>query len=116
MRLPELIRDRKESILEDFEKFARTHTAPGVSMDLAALRDHASAMLDEFAREMEQPQTGAEQERKAWGDAPEDGGEATAADMRSQVGRERLTFGDPRREPAMEAGQSVARDHGRAPA
>ncbi len=49
-------------------------------MDLAALRDHASAMLDEFARAMEQPQTGAKQERKAWGDAPEDGGEATAAE------------------------------------
>lgn len=80
MRLSDLIRDRKESILEDFEKFARTHTSPGVSMDIAALRDHASGMLDEFAREIEQPQTGAEQERKAKGDAPEEGGEATAAE------------------------------------
>ena len=80
MRLSDLIRDRKEPILEDFEKFARTHTSPGVSMDIEALRDHASDMLDDFAREVEQPQTGAEQERKAKGDAPEDDGEATAAE------------------------------------
>jgi signal transduction histidine kinase len=37
-------------------------------------------MLDDFAREIEQPQTGAEQERKGKGDAPEDGGGATAAE------------------------------------
>jgi hypothetical protein len=80
MRLSDLIRDRKEAILEDFEKFARTHTAPGTSMDIAALRHHASSMLDTFAREMEQPQTGAEQERKSKGDAAQsDVGEATAA-------------------------------------
>ncbi len=80
MRLSDLIRDHKESILEDFEEFARTHTSPGVAMDITALRDHASGLLDEFAREIEQPQTGGEQERKAKGDAPEEGGEATAAE------------------------------------
>jgi signal transduction histidine kinase len=81
MRLSDLIRDRKEPILEDFEKFARTHTSPGVSMDIEALRDHASGMLDFFAREVEQPQTGAEQERKAKGDAsPKDDGQASAAE------------------------------------
>ena len=81
MRLSDLIRDRKEAILEDFEKFARTHTSPGVSMDIEALRDHASGMLDTFARELEEPQTGAEQERKAKGDAtPKDNDDATAAE------------------------------------
>jgi signal transduction histidine kinase len=81
MRLSDLIRDRKEPILADFEKFARTHTSPGTSMDIGALRDHASGMLDAFARELEQPQTPAEQERKAKGDAaPKDDGESTAAE------------------------------------
>jgi hypothetical protein len=64
MRLSDLIRDRKEPILEDFEKFARTHTSPGASMNIEALRDHASGLLDAFARDLERPQTGAEQERK----------------------------------------------------
>ena len=81
MRLSDLIQDRKEAILEDFEKFARTHTSPGTSMDIEALRDHASGMLDEFAREVEEPQTDAEQERKSKGDAaPDDGGGSTAAE------------------------------------
>jgi len=81
MRLSALIRNRKESILEDFEKFARTHTVPGVSMDIAALRDHASGMLDDVARDVEQPQTGAEAERKSKGDAaPKDEEDSTAAE------------------------------------
>lgn len=81
MRLSDLIRDRKEAILEDFEKFARTHTSPGTTMDIAALRDHASDMLDAFALEIEQPQTGAEQQRKGKGDAaPKDDSQATAAE------------------------------------
>ena len=81
MRISDLIRNRKEAILEDFEKFARTHTSPGTAMDIEALRDHASGMLDAFARELEQPQTDAEQEQKAKGDAaPDSSGEATAAE------------------------------------
>jgi signal transduction histidine kinase len=78
MRLSDLIRDRKEAILEDFEKFARTHTAPGISMDIEALRDHASGMLDTFAREMEEPQTDAEQKRKSKGDEDDDAGSTAA--------------------------------------
>ena len=31
-----------------FEEFARTHTSPGATMDVAALRDHASEILDAF--------------------------------------------------------------------
>lgn len=82
MRLSDLIKDRKEAILEDFESFARTHTAPGTTMDIEGLRDHASEMLNTFAREMEEPQTGAEQERKSKGDAgaeDEDGASAAEA-------------------------------------
>jgi signal transduction histidine kinase len=80
MRLSDLIRDRKEPILEDFEKFARTHTSPGASMNIEALRDHASGLLDAFARDLERPQTGAEQERKGKGDAGEPDDDETAAE------------------------------------
>lgn len=69
MRLSELLRERKEAILQEFEDFARTHTAPGISMRVEALRDHAAGMLDAMALDLEQPQTEAEQELKGKGDA-----------------------------------------------
>lgn len=92
MRLSDLIRDRKEAILEDFEEFARTHTSPGTSMDIAALRDHASAMLDTFVREMEEPQTGAAQERKSKGDESADGDNGSTAAEEHGVDRARRGF------------------------
>ncbi|HET9986815.1 MAG TPA: sensor histidine kinase [Longimicrobiales bacterium] len=70
MRLSELIRERKAAILEEFEDFARTHTASGASMDIEALRDDAAGMLEVFERDLERPQTAAEQEQKGKGDAP----------------------------------------------
>jgi signal transduction histidine kinase len=70
VRLSRLILERKEEILRDFEDFARTHTEPGASMDVVALRDHAAGMLEAFARDLESPQTSAEQERKSKGGAP----------------------------------------------
>ena len=69
MRLSRLIHDQKESILQDFEEFARTHTSSGTAMDIAALRDHAAGILDAFARDLEQPQSEAERDRKSKGDA-----------------------------------------------
>lgn len=56
MRLSQLILKEKESILRDFEEFARTHTPPGKSMDVDALRDHADGMLEAIARDLERPQ------------------------------------------------------------
>jgi signal transduction histidine kinase len=70
MRLPQFIAQHSESILEEFEEFARTHTAAGMAMDVAALRDHAAAMLGTIARDMGQPQSDAAQARKSRGDAP----------------------------------------------
>ncbi len=92
MRLSVLIRDHKEAILEDFAKFARTHTAPGTSMDIEGLRDHASGMLDTFAREMEEPQTGAEQERKSKGDEDTEDDEGSTAAEDHGVDRARRGF------------------------
>jgi signal transduction histidine kinase len=80
MRLSEVILKEKDSILRDFEAFARTHTSPGESMDVEALRDHAAGMLDAIAHDLEQPQTAAEQDQKAKGEAPRDAEAATAAE------------------------------------
>jgi signal transduction histidine kinase len=79
MRLPNFIALRSESILAEFEEFARTHTAAGVTMDVAALRDHAAAMLAAIALDMGQPQTDAAQTRKSKGDAPADADPAPTA-------------------------------------
>ena len=70
MRLAEFVVANEESILQEFENFARTHTTAGESMDIAALRDHASAMLHAIALDMNQPQTRAAQAAKSRGDAP----------------------------------------------
>lgn len=69
MRLADLLRDQREAILQEFEDFARSHTVPGTSMDIEALRDHAAGMLEAMALDLEQPQTEAEQRRKGRGDA-----------------------------------------------
>ncbi|MEX2049499.1 MAG: sensor histidine kinase [Gemmatimonadota bacterium] len=80
MRLARFIREEQERILEEFEEFARTHTGPGDTMDILALRDHAVGILSAIALDMEQPQSEAAQERKSKGDAPEDGQPDTAAE------------------------------------
>lgn len=59
--LSEFIREHREEILEAWERFARERPAT-ISMDVAGLRDHAGAMLDTIARDLEKPQT--EQQRK----------------------------------------------------
>jgi signal transduction histidine kinase len=80
MRLSELILQEEESILQEFEEFARTHTSPGKLMNIEALRDHAAEMLEAIVHDLEQPQTAAEQEAKAKGEAPRQQEAATAAE------------------------------------
>ena len=70
MRLATFILEHEERILQEFEDFARTHTDAGEAMDIAALRDHASAILRAIALDIGQPQTKAEQTEKSMGDAP----------------------------------------------
>jgi signal transduction histidine kinase len=70
VRLSEFIRTRSESILREFEEFARSHTTAGDAMDMQSLRDHAAEMLVAIALDIDQPQTGAAQSLKAKGDAP----------------------------------------------
>jgi signal transduction histidine kinase len=53
MRLHEFIRANREQILMDWETFARTCVPASTTMDVDALRDHASAMLTLIAAELE---------------------------------------------------------------
>lgn len=62
--------------MAEWETFARRLGATTASMDIAALRDHASEMLTVIAADLETPQTEREQRRKATGDAPAGAGDA----------------------------------------
>jgi signal transduction histidine kinase len=82
MRLAEFITTQRERIMAEWETFARDIGTVSATMDIAALRDHASEMLTVIAADLETPQTGAEQHEKSIGQGP-DGDEApsTAAEQ-----------------------------------
>jgi signal transduction histidine kinase len=69
--LSAFIREHRDEILSEWEAFART-TPVGPSMSVAALRDHAQAMLDAIVIDLEAPQTAREQSDKGKGLAPEE--------------------------------------------
>ena len=80
MRLSEFINSRREEILAEWETFARTLGPASDTMDIAALRDHASEMLTVIAADLDTPQTLNQQHEKSIGNAPgEDADLATAA-------------------------------------
>lgn len=62
------IRENSEPILQEWENFARG-LPMGATMDVAALRDHAKAMLGVIARDLETPQTARQADDKAKGEA-----------------------------------------------
>ncbi len=66
MRLADFILKNTEAILAEWEAFART-IAPGATMDVLALRDHAADILRATARDMESAQTGLQQSDKSKG-------------------------------------------------
>lgn len=68
MRISQFIESNMERILTEFEAFARGLVVPG-SMDIAALRDHAAAMLKVIAKDLETPQTKQQGSEKAMGHA-----------------------------------------------
>jgi signal transduction histidine kinase len=72
LRLSEFIREQRESILADWETFARRLGPITETMDIEALRDHASEMLTVIAGDLDTPQTEREQHQKAVGKAPDD--------------------------------------------
>jgi signal transduction histidine kinase len=81
MRLPQFIAANMEPILAEFEEFARTHTTAGEMMEILGLRDHAAAMLEAIAIDLQQPQTEQEERRKSTGDElPDAAAPPTAAE------------------------------------
>ena len=83
MRLAEFISANIESILVEWEAFARSVT-PGAKMDALALRDHAEDILRSTARDMMTLQTAAEQSRKSTGHGS-DGAESLRLNGASEV-------------------------------
>ena len=66
MRLGDFILANVESILAEWEEFARS-LAPGSAMEVIALRDHAEDILRVTARDMVSSQTGQQQSDKSKG-------------------------------------------------
>ncbi|MGK2935736.1 MAG: ATP-binding protein [Gemmatimonadaceae bacterium] len=71
MRLSQFIIANREPIMEEWEAFARTCAPASGSMDIAALRDHASEMLTVIAKDLATPQGDRAQAEKSKGNAPE---------------------------------------------
>lgn len=89
--LSAFIRKHSEEILAEWETFARA-LPMGASMDVAALRDHAKAMLGVIASDLEQPQTPREQSEKARGEADAGGREKSTAASEHGSGRAQSGF------------------------
>jgi signal transduction histidine kinase len=92
MRLSEFIRHDTEAILADFEAFARS-LVPAGTMDIAALRDHAKAILKEIAHDVETPQTSKEARAKSKGHSDADVTDATADTAAQEHGSGRAESG-----------------------
>ena len=65
-RLSHFIREHRDEILTAWETFARERPST-TSMEVGALRDHAGAMLDAIARDLETPETEQQRADKARG-------------------------------------------------
>jgi signal transduction histidine kinase len=70
MRLADFILANREPILAEWEAFARTCAPASRPMDVAALRDHADAMLTVIAADLATAQSPLEQAEKSKGRAP----------------------------------------------
>jgi len=68
--LADFIQANCESIMVEFEAFARTCAPASGSMDITSLRDHASEMLAVIAADLRTPQDKHEQAEKSKGNAP----------------------------------------------
>jgi len=88
--LSRFIREHTEEILAEWETFARSLPI-GAVMDVEALRDHARAMLDVIARDLEQPQSSRQQDAKAKGAS--DAQEPTARTAATEHGSGRAQSG-----------------------
>lgn len=86
MKLSSFIQSHTDAILAEWDVFARANEPVEGGMSDRALRDHARAMLEDIAREMETAQTEDERQRKSEGnELPSQRGPSAAA----KHGRER---------------------------
>lgn len=83
-RLGDFIEHNLESILQEWEEFARS-LAPMAGLDKTALRDHAEEMLTCVARDMREPQSEGERSAKSKGLAPPDAGLDQAAESHAKA-------------------------------
>ena len=65
IRLGDYILKNMESILKQWEEFARTINPPALTMDSHSLRDHAELMLRTIALDLDTPQTEIERSEKS---------------------------------------------------
>ncbi|MGK2925157.1 MAG: ATP-binding protein [Lysobacterales bacterium] len=70
MRLHDFITTNREQILIEWEAFARTCAPASVTMDVNALRDHASELLTVIVADLKTYQSALEQSEKSKGHAP----------------------------------------------
>lgn len=89
--LSDFIRDHREEILIAWERFARGLPGAG-SMDVGALRDHAAAMLDTIAGDLETPQSEAQRTERARGDRDSTRNADTTAASNHGLGRAESGF------------------------
>ena len=78
VRMADFILEQMEPILQAWESFAKTIEPAALTMDRAALRDHASHMLKAIAADLGNSQTKFEQAEKSKARGPR-GEEDTAA-------------------------------------
>ena len=71
MPLQEFIRTHHDTIIADFEEFARTLMPAGANMTAAELRDHAEELLTAMERDLDTDQSAGEQHRKSRGHGAE---------------------------------------------
>lgn len=79
VRLADFIREEIESILQDWEEFAKTILSAR-KLGKVELRDHAREMLLEIADDLDTYQSGSEQKAKSKGHGQEDGDDSPADD------------------------------------
>ena len=83
MRLADFIEGNMEAILAEWVTFARSSGPAGREMDVNALRDHLSEMLQGIIIDLRTPQSEREQREKSTGNAP--GEEAGAPETAAEV-------------------------------
>jgi signal transduction histidine kinase len=84
--LSRFLRDNAESILAEWETFARSLPG-GEAMNVAALRDHAKEMLSAIAADLERPQSDRAQDEKARGGRDASAARDTTAAQEHGTGR-----------------------------